>query len=508
MILRFTALLLLVASLGVAQPRLASADSANAVLTPLTLDEYFQAVLLNHPVARQAYLLGELAQQDLRLAQGNFDPALKSNFAIKQFGEKNTTYYNTWDTKLEVPLWFPMDLNVGYERNRGEYLNDELANTDDGLIYAGVTLPLGRGLLVDERRTAIRTGRLMQDIAVADQIKEINKVLLNAAKAYWEWYYAYEAFQVIDEVEVLAETRYEGVVRRVENGDAAPFDSLKAFINYQERDVLRAQAGLEYENAKLTASVYLWRTDDDNAIPLEIADNTVPVRTDSAASLSLEDLNDLQRQARANHPELLKLGAKIQQLQIQQRLNREFLKPVVNLKYNFLANTLNGEGQQLFDQQGIPANGTAAVPWYQNNYRAGVEFYFPLFLRKERAKIAQTRVKLEQNFFERSFVQRAVENEINTAYNTLYNLNTVIDMQQQMVRNYERLLEGELRKFEFGESSIFLINTRETELLDARVKLLKLYTQYEKAKLELQYAAGVPNLVQASGPTDVSIPTR
>ncbi len=337
----------------------------------------------------------------------------------------------------------------------------------------------------------------MQDIAVADQIKEINKVLLSAAKSYWEWYYAYEAFQWINEVEELAEVRYRGVVRRVENGDVAPFNSLKAYINYQERDVLRAQAALEYENAKLTASVFLWRTDDENAIPLEIAENTVPVRTDSVVNLSLEALNDLQRLARVNHPEITKLGAKIQQLQIQQRLNREFLKPEINLKYNFLANTFNGDGQQLFNQRDIPVNGGGMVPWYENNYRAGVEFYFPLFLRKERAKLAQTRVKLEQNFFERSFVQRTIENEINTAYNTLYNLNTVIAMQQQMVQNYERLLEGEMRKFEFGESSIFLINTRETELLDARVKLLKLYTQYEKAKLELQYAAGVPNLVQA-----------
>ena len=490
--------LLSIASVGVAQPRLASFDTtATALATPLTLDEYFQAVLFNHPVARQAYLLNELAQQDLRLAQGNFDPKLKSNFAIKEFGDKNTTYYNTWDSKLEIPLWFPMDLNVGYERNRGEYLNDELANTQDGLIYAGVTLPVGRGLMIDERRTAVRTARLMQDIAVADQIKEINKVLLSAAKAYWEWYYAYEAFRAVSEVEQLAETRYQGVVRRVENGDAAPFDSLKAYINYQERDVLRAQAALDYENSKLTASVYLWRTDDDNAIPLEIAENTVPVRLDSVSNLSLEDLNDLQRLARVNHPEITKLGAKIQQLQIQQRLNREFLKPEINLKYNFLANTLTEGSNSLFDPDPVD-NGNGPVAWYENNYRAGVEFYFPLFLRKERAKLAQTRVKLEQNFFERSFVQRAIENEINTAYNTLYNLNTVIAMQQQMVQNYERLLEGELRKFEFGESSIFLINTRETELLDARVKLLKLYTQYEKAKLELQYAAGVPNLVSVS----------
>ena len=485
----------LTTSLGVAQSTITTvSDSVSPSTNPLTLDEYFQIVLLNHPVARQAYLINELAQQELRLARGNFDPKLKSNFAIKEFGDKNTTYYNTWDTKLEVPMWFPIDLNTGYEQNRGEYLNDELANTEEGLIYAGVSLPVGQGLFMDERRAAVRMAQLMQDIAVADQIKEINKVLLSAAKAYWEWYYAYEAFRVIDEVEQLAETRYRGVVRQVENGDIAPFDSLKAYINYQERDVLRAQAALEYENAKLTASVFLWRSDDDNAIPLQIAEATVPVRADSIATLSLEMLADLQRLARNNHPDLTKLGAKIQQLQVEQRLNREFLKPTINLKYNFLARSLWGDDDALFNGS-ASGNGDEQVPWYRNDYRAGVEFYFPLFLRKERAKLAKTRIKLEQNFFERSFLQRTIGNEITTAYNTLYNLNTVIAMQEQMVENYRRLLNGELRKFEFGESSIFLVNTRETELLDARVKLLKLYTQYEKAKLELQYAAGVPNLM-------------
>ncbi len=140
------------------------------------------------------------------------------------------------------------------------------------------------------------------------------------------------------------------------------------------------------------------------------------------------------------------------------------------------------------------AENSAAPTWYRNDYKAGVEFFFPLFLRKERAKLAQTRVKLEQNVLDRSFLFRTIENDINTAYNTLYNLDRVIEMQENMVENYERLLAGEQRKFDFGESSIFLINTRETELLDARIKLLKLRTDYEKARLTLQYAAGTPNL--------------
>ena len=159
--------------------------------------------------------------------------------------------------------------------------------------------------------------------------------------------------------------------------------------------------------------------------------------------LSLEALEELQRRARVNHPDLTKVEIKIQQLQLEQRLNREFLKPEVNLKYNFLATTLQGDTNPLWGGNGgNGSNGDTPVPWYRNNYKAGVEFYFPLFLRKERGKLAKTRVKLEQNFFDRSFLLRTVENGINQAYNTLYNLDQVLAMQRQMVDNYRALLPG------------------------------------------------------------------
>ena len=461
-------------------------DSLLLDTTTLSIDEFFDVVLVNHPVVRQSFLLNELARQELRLARGNFDPKLKSNFAAKEF--KGTEYYRSWDSKLEVPLWIPADLNVGYEQNTGAYLNDEQQNTEDGLLYAGVSLPLGRGLFMDERRAAVRVARLMQDMAEVDRVKEINKALLTAAKSYWDWYYAYRYYRVVRDVEELAEVRYQGIVRQVENGDVAPFDSLKAYINYQERAVQRQQAELEYENARLMLSVFLWKATDDDVVPMELARGTVPVRQVDTTLLSLENLSRLQEFARQNHPDIIKQQVKGQQLQIDQQLYREFLKPEINLKYNFLTEPLWNDGASL------PS--TSEGRWFMNDYKLGVQFYFPLFLRKERAKLAMTQIKIEQNFLEGPFQRRQAINNTTTAYNTLYNLNELIILQSQMVDNYEALLAGESRKFEFGESSIFLVNTRETELLEARVKLLKLQTQYEKAHMELLYAAGVRNLAE------------
>jgi hypothetical protein len=42
-------------------------------------------------VARQAALLSENARQELRIARGEFDPKLESDFALKEF--KKDLYY-------------------------------------------------------------------------------------------------------------------------------------------------------------------------------------------------------------------------------------------------------------------------------------------------------------------------------------------------------------------------------------------------------------------------------
>jgi len=53
------------------------------------------------------------------------------------------------------------------------------------------------------------------------------------------------------------------------------------------------------------------------------------------------------------------------------------------------------------------------------------------------------------------------------------------------------LLEGEREKFKNGESSLFLINSREIMAIDAELTLIKLQTTYEKDRLGIYWAAGM-----------------
>ncbi|MBC5992835.1 TolC family protein [Pontibacter cellulosilyticus] len=440
----------------------------------LTLEQYHRVILANHPVASQARLLTEQARQELRMARGAFDPEISSKLYRKEFNGKE--YYNTWDNTLRVPLWFGPALKAGYERNQGQYLNPENNTPANGLSYAGITVPLGQGLFIDERRATLRQAQLMQDIAEAERIKIINKLLLEATKDYWDWLLQYRTVQLYQEALELAQFRLNAVTIRAQEGDLAAIDTVEARMAVQDRQVLLQQALLEYSNNRLQVAVHLWA---ENAVPLELTDGTVPTLLGSEiATLSPDSLEQLLQFARTNHPELRKLELKGDQLEIEQRFAADKLKPKLNVDYNILQSDFYLDAEAL-DQQ-----------YMGNNYKLGVSFSLPLFLRQERGKLQLTKAKQQANAFELVQSARTIEASVLAAYNEWLALEKQIRLQEQAVANALILRNGEITRFENGESSLFLINSREVKYLEAQAKLNELLTKYAKAKTYLYWAAG------------------
>ena len=58
------------------------------------------------------------------------------------------------------------------------------------------------------------------------------------------------------------------------------------------------------------------------------------------------------------------------------------------------------------------------------------------------------------------------------------------------VNNMQRLLDAEREKFNSGESSVFLINTREQQLFDLRVQEAEISTQLKLQEIEILYLLG------------------
>ncbi|MCB0374935.1 MAG: transporter, partial [Sinomicrobium sp.] len=60
-----------------------------------------------------------------------------------------------------------------------------------------------------------------------------------------------------------------------------------------------------------------------------------------------------------------------------------------------------------------------------------------------------------------------------------------IALLEDIIKDYQQLVSAEERKFGFGESSVFLINSRELGLINARLKQNELHTSFMERKAAL-----------------------
>ncbi|MEQ9413492.1 MAG: TolC family protein, partial [Cyclobacteriaceae bacterium] len=181
-------------------------------IKPFTIENFYSLILQNHPIAKQSALLTDVARQEIRMARGNFDPKLEAQLLTKNYNDQE--YYSIVNGSLKFPTIFPVDPVIGVERNRGNYLNPERYIDNEfnyQQFYAGISIPLGRGLITDDRRAALRQADLFKELTEAEQVKLINKLLLEAAKEYWQWYNAYYNYRLLNQSVVIAEEIFRRV---------------------------------------------------------------------------------------------------------------------------------------------------------------------------------------------------------------------------------------------------------------------------------------------------------
>lgn len=437
-----------------------------------TLDNFYEVILLHHPVARQAAMLSDFARQEIRLARGNFDPKLEARYLLKQYDD--TEYYRLFDASLKLPTRSPVIPSVGFERNSGKKLNPENYISDEygnRQLYAALVVPLGRGLLTDERRTVLRQAQLFKNLMEAEQVKTINKLLLDAAKDYWQWYYSFYNYRLASRTVQTAEQIVTRTKLNFEGGEVSVIDTVQTAITLLERQVNKQESLMEWRNNTLKISTYLW---DSSQNPLDLPPHYVPVGNLELTEPSLEELIE---RAQKNHPEIKKINVKLEQLELDRKLAKEQMKPRLDVSYYLLNQPFSPEG--------------AYVPFtWNDNYKLGIDFSIPLFLRKERAKLAQTKLKLTNTTYELHLSARQIINDINSAYNDLVNNAFILRQQQGMVDYYQKLMGAEMVNLENGESDLFKINIQQEKLFNAQSKLIKVIAEYQKQKAILYWAAG------------------
>ncbi|MCE7923631.1 MAG: TolC family protein [Haliscomenobacteraceae bacterium CHB4] len=453
-------------------------SSAN-LLQSQTLDwpAFRRQILENHPTARQANLYRDQAAAALLRAKGGFDPKAYTDFSAKNFNDKN--YFQHTEAGLKWPIWLGLELKGAYNYATGQYVNPENALPDDGQANFGFNWTLGQGLLIDERRAALRQARIGLEQGEAERAANLNNLLLDAAKAYWSWVAADNSLRIYSDALRQADLRNTAIRESFLQGERSAMDTLETFIQLQNRRLDVTFAQTELQNALLNLQVFLWNSDNQPLAPEQIPPSPT-LLAGEFASLPVQNTLDLAQQARLQHPELRLYDAKIRSLDVERRLKNEKRKPVLDLNYYLL-----GNGWQFF-----PTAGTEGVGVLGQDMKWGLNFSYPILNRKARGDLQVTEIKIAQTDFELRQKRQSVENKVRQYANDLNNFAAQIALYRDITANYRALLDAEIERFNFGESSIFLINTREQRWLDAQVKYLKLLSEYRKAEAGLQWAAG------------------
>ncbi|TVZ27942.1 outer membrane protein TolC [Gillisia sp. Hel_I_86] len=445
-------------------------ENTNSVSEVLSFEEYLGYVKQHHPLLKQANLQLSFGEANLLEARGGFDPKIEVDYGRKQF--KSVEYYDLLNATFKIPTWYGVEFKANFEENTGQYLNPSLQVPEGGLYSAGVSFSLAQGLLMNERMAMLKKARFYIHQTKAQRDLMVNDLIFEASKAYLEWVEAYNEQVIYVDFTTNAQLRFQGVKRSVEEGDKAAIDATEAKITLQTRKLNLEAAKLKTKKAALKASNFLWVND----VPVEINEDIVPILPNDAilsSSLYLEGISS-ESQSSVNHPKIRSIDAKVKGLEVERSLKRNKLLPKLDFQYNFLS----PEAEQL-------------NTFNTENYKAGASFSMPLFLRKERGAVKLANLKLQDANFERSATGVSLQNKIKAVAIEIESLQQQNELIYEIVVDYQTMLAAEERKFELGESSLFLINSREQKLIEATLKANTLQIKFLDAHANLFNAMGV-----------------
>lgn len=234
------------------------------------------------------------------------------------------------------------------------------------------------------------------------------------------------------------------------------------------------QAELDFNNSTALVEVYLWA---EGVIPLVLQEQMIP----DAMETVMPTLNEKTPipsydSLLTSHPKLRQFGLKMDQLTIQKRLQKEQLKPELNIKYNPLSTPTDDNWL-----------GTFSV----NNYTFGVQFAMPLFLRKARGELKIVNYQMQSLNAESELAAAALQFKVRASFNEWNTTMKQVQLYNQTVKDYKSLLAGERQLFDKGESSLFMVNSREIGYINAQVRQIKLLTNNKKASLTAAHALGI-----------------
>jgi outer membrane protein TolC len=449
---------------------LCSSSISLAQQSNLLYKDYIQQVISNHPSIQAAKSSIKIASAAVLESQGAFDPFF--NYESEQKQLNNQLYYNYQQTQLQIPVWNGIDIRTGIENSQGLNVNPE--NTIGKSSYLGVKIPIGADLLIDKRKLGIQQSKQQLAISQSAQQQSVNELIADAQIAYMNWSRAYFQYQLFVKLSLQNKDRLAFVITEYHQGLRPAIDTTEALSQLQQFQLNETDARFQFESMSKLLENYLWNANatSNNFVSSRIPDSSF-FDVKLLATLDIKDSSISEE-----HPKLAQYVNKLSLLAIEKNYKTQQLLP----KAYFKANTLS---KGYYDQIGFNS-----IP-YQENYKYGLSVAVPLLQRSARGALLQTKYKIQETEFNKAVLQTELGSKLKYYTTQIQSIQQQLVNTKSLIKNLTRLYDSEQLRFQQGESSVFLINSREIKITEAIQKQLDLYYKWQFNWIQLALTKGI-----------------
>ena len=390
-------------------------------------------------------------------------------------------------------------------------------------LILGITQPLLRNRQIDPQRAELEVRRKQQTLSETELKLRAIDVIAQVEQSYWVLAAARRDAQVRADTVELAREQLASNRRMIDAGTLAPVELAAAEAELQRRlDTWYAslQTITEAENALKTLIA------GNREAPIW-GDTIVPTDVDPAPAPPTDDLAPLVRQALESRLELQATETQREINQTQQRVAENQIKPQVNLVAQYVNTGLAGSlrsGEDpftasnaalyarinrlsieaglppvpppafgVFPEQLIGGYGSTLSNLFGGRYQgaqAGLQIDFTFRNNAAEAQLAQAALGERRIRLQREQVAQGIEAQVRNAVQAIQTARQRITAADASARAAKEKLDSETRLFQTGESTNFLVLTRQNEYTDSRHRLLVARLDFNRAVARLDAALG------------------
>ena len=503
----------------------------------ITLEEAIGDVLANNRDLEISRIDRSIAGLNVTAAKGAYDPRVgvdsyweRTVFPIGSIiggGPNGAISQTTASAVPSLTGLLPLGGSYTLSLSSSRVSSDNQFNTLNPQYPSAMTLtftqPLFRNLLYDDARHHIEVAKKNRALSDAQFRQRVTEIVTQAVDAYWDLVYAVRNLDLQLEAVGLARRQVESNERMEKQGLLAPIDVNEAQTQLDniEQSAYSAQENLtRAENGLKTLMVgdrlsALWAKALVPETPLNLAAPKVEVA---------EAVND----AVAHRPELeqIKLSRAINNA--DSRYYREQTKPQVDLIATYVGNGLAGRVlpaqpnpltagtdaivariNQLSQIDGLPpvspiSFGSGAVPpelvggygqsigtiggWDFPTLHAGVRVSLPIGNRTAEANLGAVVAQGRRIESQIAQLEQLIEADVRNAIQSMESAKARLAAVSAARQSAEAQYQSELRKFQTGTSTVFLVLQRQTAMINARDLEIRAQADLSKAIAEYERA--------------------